>query len=296
MTPDQEDAPLLDAAFLRRLEQLTLVSRRARRGLLQGERRSPKRGVSVEFADYRPYVPGDDLRQLDWNVYARLERFFIKLFVEEEDQTVHILLDASRSMAWGSPQKLRLAAQIAAAIGYIALNNLDRVTLTRFGAGRETVPPRRGRQAVLTIFDFLQETRAAGTTNLGEHLRAYAATARQPGPLILLTDLLDPTWQMGLRALLARQFDITILHILAPDERAPDFFGDWRLRDVETGETVEVTLDGTLLEAYHHQLDAWLGEVRQWCQARSVTHVLVPSETALDTVLFGLLQRFGVVR
>nr|WP_290665109.1 DUF58 domain-containing protein [Ardenticatena sp.] len=296
MRPQQETPPLLDATFLRRLEHLTLATRRARRGLLQGERRSPKRGVSVEFADYRPYVPGDDLRQLDWNVYARLERFFIKLFVEEEDQTVHILLDASRSMAWGSPPKLRLAAQIAAAIGYIALNNLDRVTLTRFGAERVTLPPRRGRQAVLALLDFLQQTRAEGTTNVGEHLRAYAATARHPGPLILITDLLDPTWQSGLRAVLARQFDITLLHILAPDERSPDFFGDWRLRDVETGETVEVTLDGTLLQAYHHHFDDWLGEVRNWCQARSVMHLLVPSETALDAVVFGLLQRYGVVR
>lgn len=296
MTPQREDAPLLESAFLRRLEQLTLVSRQVRRGMLQGERRSPKRGLSVEFADYRPYVPGDDLRQLDWNVYARLERFFIKLFVEEEDITVHLLLDASRSMAWGAPSKLRLAVQTAAAIGYIALNHLDRVTLTRFGATRDTLPPRRGRQAALALFDFLQQTRAEGATQMGEHLRAYAAAARHPGPLYLITDLLDPTWQDGMRALLARQFEITILHILAPDERNPDFFGDWRLRDAETGQTVEITLDNALLDAYHRHLNAWLDEVRQWCQARAITHVLVPSETALDALLFGLLQRYGLLR
>jgi len=116
----------------------------------------------------------------------------------------------------------------------------------------------------LALLDFLQQTEAEGPTNLGGQLRAYAATARHPGPLILITDLLDPTWQMGLRALLARQFDITLLHVLASDERAPDFFGEWRLRDVETGEMVEVTLDGVLLEAYHRYFDAWLGEVRAW--------------------------------
>ena len=142
--------PLFDEPFLRKLERLALLSRRAMAGHYQGERRSPKRGQSVEFADFRPYTPGDDFRRIDWNAYARLERFFIKLFVEEEDLTVHLLVDASRSMDWGEPNKLWYAARAAGALGYVALAGLDRVTVTALGKDQEDnrshFPPRRGKQ------------------------------------------------------------------------------------------------------------------------------------------------------
>ena len=147
--------------FLRRLENIALVARRASSGLTQGERRSTKRGQSVEFADFRSYVPGDDFRRIDWNAYGRLGRLFIKLFVEEEDLTVHILLDASRSMDWGQPNKLDYAVHVAGALGYIALVGLDRVTVTAIG---ENIPaanggyfsPHRGKNHALTLFQFLQ--------------------------------------------------------------------------------------------------------------------------------------------
>src|SRR5512143_1454155 len=113
--------PLLSPSFLATLDRLTLVSRRARMGKFKGERRSPRRGGSVEFADFRTYATGDDFRQIDWNAYARLERLFVKLFVAEEDLTVHLWLDASRSMAWGEPQKFHFARRLAAALGYVAL-------------------------------------------------------------------------------------------------------------------------------------------------------------------------------
>jgi len=119
---------LLEPKFLAQLDRLSLVSRRLRAGQIQGERRSPNRGGSVEFADFRTYAPGDDFRQIDWNAYARLERLFVKLFVAEEDLTVHLLLDASQSMAWGEPDKWRFGRRLAAALGYVALVGLDRVT------------------------------------------------------------------------------------------------------------------------------------------------------------------------
>ena len=131
--PAQAPQRLFDEAFLRRLEQLAILSRQALSGQMQGERRSAKRGQSVEFADFRPYALGDDFRRIDWNAYARLERFFIKLFVSEEDVTVHLLVDVSRSMDWGTPHKLDYALRAAGALGYVALVGLDRVTVTALG-------------------------------------------------------------------------------------------------------------------------------------------------------------------
>ena len=129
----QPTRQLFDERFLRQMDQLVLISKRARAGQMQGERRSPKRGQSVEFADYRQYSRGDDFRMVDWNVYARLETLFLKLFVEEEDITVHLLIDCSHSMDWGTPNKLLVAKRLVGAVGYIALAGLDRVTASTFG-------------------------------------------------------------------------------------------------------------------------------------------------------------------
>src|SRR6476659_7026390 len=157
VAPAQTGA-LFDEGFLRQLDRLVLVARRPVAGEMQGERRSPRRGTSVEFADYKPYVSGDDFRQIDWNLYARAEKFFLKLFVAEEELTVHLLLDTSRSMDWGEPNKPRYAKQIVGAIGYIALTNLDRVTLSAFGQDHEIrMPAQRSRRGALPLFRFLTD-------------------------------------------------------------------------------------------------------------------------------------------
>src|SRR5882762_10784720 len=127
-----ETPPLLEPQFLARLEQLELVSRKIFMGRMKGERRSKRKGQSVEFADYRNYVVGDDLRHLDWNLYARLDRLFLRLFLEEEDLHVYLLIDNSLSMDFGTPSKLHLAKQIAAALGFVGLTNLDRVVVEAF--------------------------------------------------------------------------------------------------------------------------------------------------------------------
>jgi len=347
---------LFDESFLRKLERLAILSRRAMAGQLQGERRSPKRGQSVEFADFRPYAPGDDFRRIDWNAYARLERFFIKLFVEEEDLTVHLLVDTSRSMDWGQPNKLWYAVRAAAALGYIALVGLDRVTATAFGGAADGnggyFPPRRGKGQALALFAFLQAlaqpsngstelAKALPTnqpTDLRQALTLYAARARQPGPLILLSDLFDsssqssnplpsvlgpedqgslgqspgslrprikeakglpafqPGWADGLRALASRGFEITVLHILAPDEENPELTGDLKLLDVETGAEVEITADYDLLGRYRDGLAAWQEELRHFCGARGMHYVPVETFVPFEELLFALLRRRGVLR
>lgn len=290
------DARLFDERFLRTLDRLVLVSKRARAGQLKGERRSPKRGQSVEFADYRQYAVGDDFRQIDWNVYARLERFFLKLFVEEEDLTVHLLVDTSASMDWGEPNKLDHARRLAGALGYIALAGLDRVTVSSFGATPALFPAHRGKQAAHQMFAFLQDLQAAGSTNLAANLRRYAQAARNPGPLLLISDLFDPGWQEGLRALLTRRFDVTVLHLLAPEEVAPELAGDLRLRDLERGAELEVTIDAALLQRYRENLAAWQAELRRWCGARAIAYINSDTGLAPEEMVLTLLRRQGVVR
>ncbi|MEZ4714410.1 MAG: DUF58 domain-containing protein [Caldilineaceae bacterium] len=294
-SPNHPITPLFDEPFLRKLDRLAILSRRALAGQLQGERRSPKRGQSVEFADFRPYAPGDDFRRIDWNAYARLERFFIKLFVEEEDLTVHLLLDASQSMDWGEPNKLHYAVRVAGALGYIALAGLDRVTVTALGQTDAQLSPRRGKQQAWTLFNFLQTIAPAGATDLSDNLSAYAAAARRPGPLLLLSDLMDDGWAAGLNALAAKGFEVTVLHLLAPQEVNPQLAGDLKLLDAETAAAIEITADFDLLERYRQNLRDWQAEVGRFCAARAMHYIPVETSIPFEELLFAILRRRGVL-
>lgn len=292
---------MFDEAFLRKLERLAVLSRRAMAGQLQGERRSPKRGQSVEFADFRPYTMGDDIRRIDWNAYARLERFFIKLFIEEEDLTVHLLVDASPSMQWGTPDKFQYAKRCAGALGYITLAGLDCVTVTSLGGANDGtqagfLTPRRGKQQALSLFAFLQSLETGGRSALGPRLRKYSASALQPGPLLLISDLFDETWEEGLRALASRGFEVTILHVLSPDEVDPQLTGDLKLLDLETGAEVEITADYDLLQRYHTGLDAWRQELYDFCRNRGMHYVPLVTSIPIEEVLFAMLRQRGVLR
>jgi len=248
---------LLTPDFLRKLEQLSLVVQRTFAGAAHGERRSTRRGISVEFADFRNYTHGDDLRYVDWNVYARLEKLFLKLYVEEEDLHVHLLLDTSRSMGFGSPGKLLAAQRICAALGYIALCNFDRVSVTAI-TGRLGVRLRdiRGKNNAFTLFSWLKGLRADGTTDFARTLTEYTLLARKPGLVIVVSDFLAPGVEDGLRALVGRRFSPTLLQVLAPEELNPPFAGDLRLVDAETGEVREVTITTGLLNRYQQRLQA----------------------------------------
>ena len=274
-------------------------------GQLQGERRSPKRGQSVEFADYRPYTAGDDFRRIDWNAYARLERLFIKLFVEEEDLNVHILVDASASMDWGQPTKLWYALRAAGALGYIALAELDRVTVTALGNGApDYFRPHRGKAHAFALFSFLAALQPGGQADLASRLRAYSAAASLPGPLLLVSDLLDEGWADGLRALAGRGFDVTVLHVLSPDEVDPEASdwlsggsgGDFKLLDRETGAEVEITADADLLERYRQGVSSWQDELRRFCGARGMQYAPVQTSLPIEDLLFSFLRRQRVLR
>src|SRR6201995_105747 len=174
MSETQAPPPLLDPQLLARLEQLELVSRKIFLGRMKGERRSKRKGQSVEFADYRNYVVGDDLRFLDWNLYARLDKLFLRLFMEEEDLHFYVLIDNSLSMDFGSPTKLHYAKQIAAALGFIGLVNLHRVVIEAFNERlTPSRPAARGRRSLWRLLDFLQKLEPAGPSDLRKSLRSF---------------------------------------------------------------------------------------------------------------------------
>jgi uncharacterized protein (DUF58 family) len=289
--------PLFDSAFLRKLDRLALLTRRAMTGEMQGDRRSPRRGSSVEFADFRPYTPGDDIRQVDWNLYARMERVFLKMFVAEEELTIHLLIDCTASMDWGEPNKLLYAKRSAGAFGYIALSSLDRVTVTAFGegAGRQ-LPGVRGKRGALPLFDFLQRLPAGKAGNLLTTCRRYIQMARNSGPLLLCSDLMDPTWQDALRTLSSRPFEITVLHMLSPQEIRPELDGDFRLVDAEGGEPIEISADLETLRRYAENLRAWRQEVESYCTGRGMNYIFVDTGVPVEEFVLSNLRKRGVIR
>jgi uncharacterized protein (DUF58 family) len=295
--PSEVDPTVFDEAFLRQLERLLLLMRSPVRGGLKGGRRSVKRGQSVEFADYRDYALGDDLRQLDWNVYARLERLFVKLFVEEEDVTVTLLVDASASMAAGTPSKLLFAKRAAAALGYIGLASEDRVAVTALTgrtARRRTALRGSGRVFRL-LADLSAIDPADGPTDLLASARHAAAQLRGRGVVILLSDLLDPSADRVIRDLAATGSELVILHILSPDELDPMLEGDLRLVDVETGEGLDVTVDLATIDQYKGRLADWKAGFADLAAKRRASYVDLSSDVNLADLMFAELRRRRVL-
>lgn len=290
-----------DETTLRKLDQLTLVADRIRAGQLQGDRRSTKRGSSIEFADYRDYAKGDDLRRLDWNVYARLERPFIKLLEEEEDLAVHVLVDSSASMDWpeeGDRHKHRYALRLAAALGHIALSAGDQLNALLLQSGGDRVwGPFRGGANSLRLFQFLDSAETGGITDLNLSLRNYALRGRRPGLLFLISDLLSPDGvKSGLNALQSRGYEVGILHLLSPDEIDPGLAGDLKLVDIETDSEAEITLDPPTLAEYRQRVADWQQELAGYCLGRGVHYIPVTTDQPWEKLILQTLRARGVVK
>jgi uncharacterized protein (DUF58 family) len=292
---------LFNESTLHKLEQLTLVAERVRVGVMKGDRRSRKRGTSIEFADYRNYTKGDDLRRLDWNVYARLERPFIKLLEEEEDLSVHVLVDASASMDWpeaGDEHKLTYALRLAGALGHIALTSGDLLTVTLLNSGGDHKwGPFRGAQNTLRLLQFLETGQAAGITDLNQSLRRYAQRASRPGLLFVLSDLLSPNgFQDGLNALQSRGYEVGLLHVLSLDEIDPPLSGDLKLVDLETGQDAEITLDVATLDQYRQRVQEWQTETAVRCASRAIHYIPLTTDTPWEQVIMQTLREKSVIR
>lgn len=297
LLPSAVDPQVFDEAFLRQLERLMLVTRKAVRGGMKGVRRSVKRGQSVEFTDYRNYTLGDDLRALDWNLYARLEKLFIKLFIEEEDVNVHVLVDASASMEGGAPDKLVFAKRAAAALAYVGLASYDRVSMAVLqGRVARRFPSVRGTGRVFQVLADLSGVKPApGPTDLVSACRHYAAQITQRGPLLLISDLFDANVERAISELAGTRCDVAILHTLSTDELDPPLEGDLRLVDRETGDGVNVTADLYTIDAYKSRLAAWQARLEEVSAKRRVAYVPVPTTLPLADLVFAELRRRNVV-
>jgi uncharacterized protein (DUF58 family) len=292
---------LFDETTLRKLNQLSLIASRVRAGAMKGERRSSRRGSSVEFADYRDYTPGDDLRRLDWNIYARLDRPFIKLLEEEEDLAVHILLDGSKSMDWGAEDqnKFNYAKRLAAGLGAIALSTGDAVTVG-FLQGIQVAAefgPKRGGASLGRLFRFLEELQPEGDTDLNQSISRYSIGSRRPGLVILISDLFSPNgYESGLRNLLGRGHEGIILHILAPDELDPPLNGDIQLIDIETDQTQDISLDGGLRDLYHKRVRAWTQEIQTSARKLGVRYLNAVTDRDWDALILLEMRKARVVK
>ena len=288
---------LLTPELLAQLERMELVSRKIFRGRMKGERRSRRKGQSVEFADFRSYVPGDDLRFIDWNLYARLDRLFLKLFLEEEDLHFYALIDTSASMLFGEPTKLRCAKQLAAALGFIGLCRADRVKIEGLGTShRAPGPVLRGRHSLWRMLQHLDALESVNVS-LADGVKNFCLRNSGKGILVLITDLMDKEgYEHAIRYLVAQQLDVYVIQVLSTEETQPDVAGDLKLVDCEDGDTTEITVSRPLLARYEQTLAAFVQGAKEFCGRRGINYMLARTDTPVDEMIGNYLRQRGLVR
>ncbi|MCS7273463.1 MAG: DUF58 domain-containing protein [Fimbriimonadales bacterium] len=279
---------------LARLERYRLQPKRTHAAAVRGERLSPRKGISIEFADYRHYVPGDDLRHLDWNILARLDRPYLRTYQDEQELPVHLLLDCSASMAFGEPTKFDAARTLAACLGYIGLIAGDAVYPTALHHQPIEARPLRGRAAFGRLVEWLR-TRQPDGKHLAASLQRFAHANLPTGMVFLLSDGLDETLPDALRALGGRRHEVVFLHILSEVELNPDLEGDLRLIDAETGEAVDITATSGVLQEYQRRLKAHLYALQDACRRIGAHYIQVRNTTPAHEVIIRELLARGVI-
>jgi uncharacterized protein (DUF58 family) len=303
--PKADEADLFDDEFQRRLDYLALVSKKVFAGRMRAERRTKKSGSGVEFADHRDYQPGDDFRYLDWNVYQRFERLLLRLYEEEEDLAVYLIVDASASMAFGakgaasmSGPKLRYAKRVCAALAYVALANLDRVSIvSTTDQVMDRMPETRGKARIFRVFRFLRELEPAGATDLEAALKTFVAQNRRRGLAVLISDLYDPKgFERGINVLRYNKFDPFVVHVVDPGEARPRLSGDVLLYDCETGDEREVTVTAKVLQRFEEAHKAYLAEIERFAATHQVPYIAANVTVPFDDLILRVFRRGGFLR
>lgn len=296
-------AGLLEPEFLRWLERLRVVAGRAPASTGPGEHRSPGRGRSVEFAEHRDYRPGDDFRQIDWKAYGRLDKLFLKLFVEERERTVSVLLDCSASMAAGGPDapaqaKFDHARRLAAALAYLGLCGLNRVGVGLVGDRLQSwIPHVRGRGQAVSLFRALEAATPGGGTDLAAALKDFGARSQRPGLVLVVSDFLQPNAGIeGLKFLRYRKNELLIAQVLHPAEVDPEEGGDLRLVDAETLLSRELTLDRRVVQAYRRALHELCAGLEDWSKRQGCAYLRTTTDRPLQEAVSELLRRGGMIR
>lgn len=294
----KQQGDLFDEAFLKKLEYLYIVSKKVFAGRTRAERRTRKTGAGIEFADHRDYVPGDDFRYLDWNIYGRMDKLLLRLFEEEEDLYIYVLLDTSDSMLMGSPPKLHYGMQVAAALCYVGLANLDRVSLTTFADGpKDRLPPARGKGRIFKVFEFLRSTTPGGTTRLNASLRSFVHQNKRRGLAVLISDFYDPEgYEEAVNLLRYNRFEPFAIQIVDPAEVRPKLKGDLQLIDCETGEIREITVSQRLLESYVREHERYCQELADYCTSKQVPLFRTDSSVPFDELVLKIFRKGGFLR
>jgi uncharacterized protein (DUF58 family) len=288
---------IFDQDFLRRLEYLDVVARKILSGRLRAERLSMRRGTSVEFEDYRNYSVGDDLRYLDWNIYGRLEELFLKLYKEEENLHLTVLLDRSESMRFGRPDKFLHARQVAAALAYIGMSNLDDAAVHSFGQDLGDATRRlRGKGQVRQLFEFLEDLPAAGETDMRRSFRRFIGVQRRRGVVVVISDLYDRDGVIpALRYLRSRRHDVYVIHVMDQEEVDPPLRGDLRLVDSESGAHRDITVTDSLRRRYREAFEGHAKSVEAYCRGSETGYVRALTQVPFDALVLKILKRGGLV-
>jgi uncharacterized protein (DUF58 family) len=290
---------LFDDRFLKTLEHLHLVSRKVFTGNLRAERRTRKVGSGIEFADHRTYARGDDFRYIDWNLYGRLDKLLLRLFEEEEDLYIYILVDVSDSMSIGTPlPKLHYAMQVGAALSYVGLANLDRVAIIPF-ADRliDRLPPSRGKNRIFRVFEFLRTCQLGGQTELAECMKTFVTQNKRRGLAVVISDFYDPVgFEQGLNTLRYNKFEPFVLQVYDQREADPQLHGDLALVDCETGDTREVTVSRSLLEAYQREHEKYCKELEAYCTKYAMAFFRTPTSIPFDQLVLKIFRSGGFLR
>jgi len=294
---DNDSPPLLTAEMMSKLERMELVSRKIFRGRMKGERRSKRKGQSVEFADFRNYVSGDDLRFIDWNLFARMDRLYLKIFLEEEDLHFFTVVDDSISMDFGSPSKFFVAKQIAASLAYIGLCRGDRVSVSSFATSGSPVVL-RGKTSTYRLLSHLGSLQCVDASpSMEEAMRKFCMKNTGKGIVVVITDLMSKSgYETAMRMLVAREMDVFLIHVLSPEELEPKVQGDLKLVDCEDGDQREVSISGSLLNRYQQALSGFIENAKSFCNKRAIAYVPARSDEPAENLVNEYLRGRGLVR
>jgi uncharacterized protein (DUF58 family) len=295
----EDRSALFDERFLKTLEHLHMVSRKVFSGNLRAERRTRKVGSGIEFADHRTYARGDDFRYIDWNLYGRLDKLLLRLFEEEEDLYIYIVIDCSDSMAIGQPlPKLHYAMQVGAALAYVGLANLDRVAIVPFGDRIiDRLPPTRGKNRIFRVFEFLRSCDIGGTTDLGECMKDFVTMNKRRGLVVLISDFYDPKgFEQGLNTLRYHKFEPFVLQTYDLREASPKLHGDLALVDCETDDVREVTVSKSLLEAYEREHEKYCKELETYCTKYAMPFFRTHTSIPFDELVLKIFRSGGFLK
>ena len=295
MNNDTQSA--FDSEFLKKLEYLYIVSKKIFAGRIKAERRSTRRGVSVEFADYRNYTPGDDFRYIDWNAFARLDELLLKLYEEREDLHIYFLVDVSQSMTYGELPKLIYAKRVAAALAYIGLSNLDRIGITAFNTtDMNRLPTERGKGKIFTVLNFLDQINGSGETNLEHAFQNFVHQTKRRGLVVLISDLFDPKgFTAGLNMLKFQKHDLFVIHIIDEKEAEPTLLGDYHLVDVETNQLRPVTINENHIKRYQALFQKYCDDLDRYCRQREISLVRTMTKAPFEELILRIFRMGGFV-